>query len=501
MTDNAQVLKITPQDTVAVALADLPEGAQIETEGVIITARRPIPAGHKLALKDLPVGEKVTKYGSPIGRMTQPAAAGEWVHTHNLVTLLDKAPSYRHPKKWAVRPGIVPESGSFEGYRRPDGRAGTRNEIWILPTVGCVNAVAQKLAEAAAHRLKEHPTLDGVAAFSHQFGCSQLGEDLERTGALLAALTQHPNAGGVLLVGLGCENNSLESMLRRWQLAEPSRIRSLRAQDVEDEVEAGLQAVLELARLMEGDKRQPCPVEVLVLGLKCGGSDAFSGITANPLVGRVSDWLTARGGAAILTEIPELFGAEDALFARCADEQTHEHLAELLRDFRRRYELAGVAPYANPSPGNIAGGITTLEEKSLGCVQKSGNAVVSDVIRYAGRQSRSGLTILEAPGNDAISGTALAAAGATVILFTTGRGTPLGFPVPTVKIASNSELAKKKHNWIDFNAGHLLEGQRWELLTEELITLVIDVASGRRRPKNFLTGNREIAIWKDGVTL
>jgi altronate hydrolase len=385
------------------------------------------------------------------------------------------------------------------GYRRRDGRVGTRNEIWILCTVGCVARTAERIAKIGTERFAGR--VDGVFAFTHPFGCSQLGDDLARTRRVLASLALHPNAGGVLVIGLGCESNQLDRLLAEMgPLPDASRVRAFSAQAADDETEQGLAALEELVRIAERDVREPCPLGSLTVGLKCGGSDGLSGITANPLVGHVANRVSAAGGTPILTEIPEVFGAEHLLMERAVDESVFHDIVTLVNDFKRYFLDNGQPIYENPSPGNIAGGITTLEEKSLGAVQKGGRAPLSQVLRYGGRAHRPGLALLEAPGNDAISSTALVAAGATVLLFTTGRGTPLGFPVPTLKIASNSALATKKPHWIDFDAGAVLGGQSMNDAGEALVKLVIDTASGQRA-RNELNGEREIALWKSGVTL
>jgi altronate hydrolase len=385
------------------------------------------------------------------------------------------------------------------GYRRRNGRVGTRNEIWILCTVGCVARTAERIASIGTARFDGR--VDGVHAFTHPFGCSQLGDDLSRTRRVLASLAMHPNAGGVLIIGLGCESNQLDRLLAEAQDIDTSRVRAFSAQTADDEVEQGIRALEELVAIVERDKREPCPLSELTIGVKCGGSDGFSGITANPLVGHVADCVSSAGGTPILTEIPEIFGAEHLLMERATSERVFRDIVTLVNDFKRYFIDNGQPIYENPSPGNIAGGITTLEEKSLGAVQKGGHAPVSEVLRYGERASRPGLALLEAPGNDAVSSTALVAAGATVLLFTTGRGTPLGFPVPTLKIASNSALAQKKPHWIDFDAGVVLGGAKSMLQAgDELMHLVIETASGKPA-RNEQNGEREISIWKSGVTL
>lgn len=483
------LFRIDPRDHVATALRDMEAG---ET-ALGVTLSQPIPKGHKLALTPVSKSEAVLKFGFPIGHATQDIAAGEHVHTHNLATALATSGSYAYAP--SPSPELVESRATFLGYRRADGRVGTRNEIWVIPTVGCVGRTAQKIAEKAAIRFAGK--VDGIHAFPHPFGCSQLGEDLDGTRSILAALASHPNAGGVLILGLGCESNQTSKLLP--DVAPGANVRTLGTQLAGDEIEEGLALIAELVENASQATRTPAPLSDLVLGVKCGGSDGFSGLTANPLVGRMSDAVTQAGGTAILTEIPEIFGAEQLLMARAASEAVFGEIVGLVNGFKAYFTRHGEPVSENPSPGNIAGGITTLEEKSLGAVQKAGHAAVTDVRHYGERVRTPGLTLLEAPGNDAVSATALAAAGATAILFTTGRGTPLGFPVPTIKIASNSDLAARKPNWIDFDAGQVLE-QGIEPVAEALLTAILAIASGRETAAER-NGEREIAIWKRGVTL
>ena len=492
-------LRLDQADDVAVALRPLVPGETIAAGDATVTTRDSIPQGHKVALRDLETGAAVRKYGLPIGTLTQAVRAGEHVHVHNLATALGGPLDYR----WEPAPAGAAEPMAeaapltFRGYRRADGRVGTRNEIWILPTVGCVARTAEKLAAIAGARHAK--AVDGIHAFAHPFGCSQLGEDLDGTRRILAALACHPNAGGVLLVGLGCESNQLDALLAEVPEALRGRIRTLGTQDVEDEMEAGLALLDALVATASLAKRREHGLGELVVGLKCGGSDGHSGLTANPLVGRIADRVVAAGGSAILTEIPEIFGAEPLLLARARDAHVFAGIAALVNGFKSYFLGHGETVSENPSPGNIAGGITTLEEKSLGAVQKAGSSRVEDVLRYGERVRRRGLSLLEAPGNDSVSSTALAAAGATIILFTTGRGTPLGFPAPTVKIASNSELAARKRNWIDFDAGRIL-AEGFDAPADELAARIAAFASGEPTAAER-NGEREIAIWKRGVTL
>jgi altronate hydrolase len=483
--------RVDPRDDVAVAVRDIAVGASIGR----LTAAGDIPKGHRVALRAITAGEPVRKYGFPIGRATAAIAAGDHVHSHNLATGLTGEVDY-HFQTAAVRPPVTPDGRTFLGYRRADGRVGTRNEIWILVTVGCVANTARRIAEVADRRFAGR--VDGVHAFTHPFGCSQLGEDLAATRRMLAALAQHPNAGGVLILGLGCESNQLDALL--GGIADHGRIRAFPTQDEGDEGETGLEAIAALVAIAERDRRVPCPVSDLVIGLKCGGSDGFSGLTANPLVGQVADAVAAAGGTPILTEIPEVFGAEHLLLERAVSREVFEAAAGLVNGFKRHFLDHGQPVHENPSPGNIAGGITTLEEKSLGAVQKAGHAVLTQALAYGERVGRPGLALLESPGNDAVSSTALVAAGATVVLFTTGRGTPLGFPAPTLKIASNTALAERKPRWIDFDAGVVLSGAEMDAAGEALMDLVLATASGQPT-RAEANGEREIALWKRGVTL
>ena len=483
-----RALRIHPTDDVAVAV-----DAIQKCETVLgVTAREDIPAGHKLALRSIQPGETVLKYGMPIGHATRSIAAGEWVHAHNLATSLSGELTYRYDP--SPIPALAPFDGQFMGYLRADGRVGVRNELWIIPTVGCVNGAAQKLAERARTEL-------GVpaCALTHPYGCSQLGEDYANTQKLLCALVRHPNAGGALVLGLGCENNHLGVFREALGEVDPERVRFLNAQDVPDEVEAGMTVLRELAEIMRRDERTPQPLDKLVLGLKCGGSDGYSGLTANPLLGALCDGVCAAGGSALLTEVPEMFGAETLLMARCVNERVFEDTVNLINGFKRYFEAHHQPVYENPSPGNKAGGITTLEEKSLGCTQKGGVGPVCDVLSYAQVHRTRGLSLVYGPGNDICACTALAAAGAQLILFTTGRGTPLGSPVPVLKVATNHALAQKKQGWIDFDAESVLEEPMTQV-AQRLLRLTLETASGRETCSER-KGYRDLAIFKDGVTL
>jgi len=495
----ARAVRVSSSDDVAVAVDALEPGDVVKIGDVSITAGEAVPAGHKIALRALGDGEIVHKYGWAIGRTTAPVAAGGWIHSHNLLTQLEGTLEYRYePLSRPERPASA--ARTWEGYKRADGRVGTRNEVWVINTVGCVNWAAEKIARSANESFAG--VIDGVRAFAHPYGCSQLGDDLGHTRQVLAGLMRHPNAGGVLVLGLGCENNQLDALLAEAGDVDRSRIRFFNSQDVFDEVQSGVAALHELVARMRDDRRETVPVSSLVLGNKCGGSDGFSGITANPLVGRVADRLTAAGGTVLLTEVPEMFGAERVLMNRAASEDVYRDVVAMVNSFKEYFLRHGQPVYENPSPGNKAGGLTTLEEKSLGAIQKGGSSTVTSVLRYGQQVRTPGLALLEAPGNDGVSSTAMVASGATVLCFTTGRGTPLGFPAPTIKVSSNSEIARKKPHWIDFDAGPLLDDPTSiDDTADRLLSYVLDVASGRTQTNNERNDVREIAIWKEGVTL
>ncbi len=441
--------------------------------------------GHKYALVDIKAGENIIKYGNPIGHATCDIKAGEHVHTHNVKTNLSDTLTYTYERE-ARDFTVTPTARTFMGYRRANGDVGIRNEIWIVNTVGCVNKIAERLA-----------ALTGALAFPHPFGCSQLGEDQGITQKILAGMVRHPNAAGVLVLGLGCENNNIELFKTVLGEYDPKRVKFLNCQDFEDEIAEGVRLIEELKAYAATFAREPIPVSELRVGLKCGGSDGYSGITANPLVGRFSDALIGMGGSCVLTEVPEMFGAEHLLMKRCVNRDVFDKTVSLVNDFKEYYKRHGQVVYENPSPGNKKGGITTLEEKSLGCVQKAGAAPVVDVLDYGDTVRENGLSLLNGPGNDLVAVTNLMAAGCHVILFTTGRGTPLGAPVPTVKVATNRALAERKTGWIDFDASGVLDGID---LDGSFLDFVLGVASGNET-KNEMRGYREISIFKDGVTL
>ena len=491
-----KLIRITERDNVAVALHAAAKGETLKAGDAVVTAREDIPQGHKIALVPIAAGEAVVKYGFPIGHATEPVEAGSWVHTHNMRTNLSGEEEY------AYEPSVpeieAAEAETFQGYRREDGRAAVRNEIWIIPTVGCVNDVAKKLVSDNQDLVSG--SIDGLYTFPHPYGCSQTGDDHAQTRKLLAALARHPNAGAVLVLSLGCENLQHDQFVEELGEYDAERVKFLTCQDVEDEFAAGRTLLEQCASYAGRYRREAVPVSELVIGLKCGGSDGLSGVTANPTVGAFSDMVIARGGSTVLTEVPEMFGAEGMLLSRCVNEKVFGKAAAMLNSFKDYFISHNETVYENPSTGNKKGGITTLEDKSCGCVQKGGTAPVADVIGYGEQVTAHGLSLLYGPGNDLVSATALTAAGAHIVLFTTGRGTPFGAPAPTVKIASNSGLAARKPGWIDFDAGPVADGEPIAEAAKRLYALVLDIAGGRPS-KTELLGYREIAIFKNGVTL
>ena len=495
----ATYLKINPADSVVVCLQPKKKGEIIETDGKKIIINQDTPAGHKILIKDVKQGEDIIKYGYPIGHAREDLKAGDWVNENNLKTNLSGTLEYTY-NPVGEELAIKKENRTFKGYKRKNGDVGVRNEIWIVPTVGCVNGIAEKLAE----KLRKETKLEGVDniyAWHHNYGCSQLSEDHENTRKVLRDICLHPNAGGVLVLSLGCENNQPDDFMAMLGDYDKDRIKLLVTQKVEgDEIEAGMTILRDLYDIARKDQREAVPVSELRVGLKCGGSDGFSGITANPLVGEFSDWLVAQGGTSVLTEVPEMFGAETILMNRCRTEELFNQTVSMINNFKEYFLSHGEPVGENPSPGNKAGGISTLEDKALGCTQKCGKAPVSGVMEYGDRLKNKGLNLLSAPGNDLVASTALASCGCHIVLFTTGRGTPFGTFVPTMKIATNPTLAKNKPSWVDFSAGQLVEGRTMQELVPEFIDKVLAVASGQPA-KNEENDYREISIFKNGVTL
>jgi len=493
-------IQVHSDDNVVVALQDIPKGYVINVNDVEVVLNEDVGRGHKIALANLTKGQEIFKYGYSIGYTTCDTHAGDWIHTHNLKTLLSDDSNYAYQPSQhnlATPSGDMP---TFMGYPRSSGLVGIRNELWIINSVGCVNHLAQSLVRQC--KAIHIDRADDFLAVTHPFGCSQLGDDLAQTKKLLASLASNPNAGAVLFLGLGCENNQLSSLVEDLPDAISDRISYFNAQEVDDEEAEGMAHIEKLLAKMDSDKRIPCPVSKLTVGMKCGGSDGLSGLTANPLLGRITEKMASYGATVILTETPEMFGAEQVLMNNAASEQVYDKIVNLVDGFKQYFIDNKQPVYENPSPGNKAGGLTTLEDKSLGAIQKGGNAPVQDVIKYGEKAvQKNGITLLQGPGNDAVSSTALAASGANMVLFTTGRGTPLGVPVPTVKIASNSNLAGRKAHWIDYDAGQLLRlDKTQDQCTQEFFDLLLEIASGKAT-KNEINQFKEISIWKGGVTL
>ena len=497
--EQSSFIKINPADSVVVCLRPFTKGETIEVDGKSVTLLQDTPAGHKVLIDDAPQGQNIIKYGYPIGHAREDLKSGQWVNENNLKTNLSGTLTYEyHPVDEKLN--IPADDRTFQGYRRKNGEVGIRNEVWIVPTVGCVNGIAERLA-SQLEKETQLEGIDAVHAWHHNYGCSQLSGDHENTRKVLRDIVLHPNAGAILVLSLGCENNQPDDFMAMLGDYDKDRIKLLVTQKVVgDEVEAGMEILRDLYQVAKQDKREACPLNELRVGLKCGGSDGFSGITANPLVGEFSDFLVAQGGTSILTEVPEMFGAETILMNRCETPALFEQTVKLVNDFKEYFLSHGEPVGENPSPGNKAGGISTLEDKALGCTQKCGRAPVSGVLGYGDRLQVKGLNLLSAPGNDLVASTALAASGCQIVLFTTGRGTPFGTFIPTMKISTNSNLFHNKPNWIDFNAGQLVEGRPMKDVLADFIDKIIRVASGEKA-QNEKNGYREISIFKNGVTL
>lgn len=492
-------IKINPADSVVVCLQAMQKGQSIEVDGKTVILNQDTPAGHKVIINDTAKGTDIIKYGYPIGHAMQDLKSGDWVNENNLKTNLSGTLEYTYnPVDETLN--IKDEKRTFKGYMRGNGEVGTRNEVWIVPTVGCVNGIAERLAAQLRQETGEKD-VDAIYTWHHNFGCSQLSGDHENTRKVLRDIVLHPNAGAVLVLSLGCENNQPDEFEKLLGDYDRNRVRFLITQKVDDEIEEGMRILRELYAIAAGDKREEVSVSHLRVGLKCGGSDGFSGITANPLVGEFSDWLVAQGGTSILTEVPEMFGAETILMNRCKTPELFNQTVSLVNNFKEYFLSHGEPVGENPSPGNKAGGISTLEDKALGCTQKCGRAPVSGVLEYGDRLQVNGLNLLSAPGNDLVASTALASAGCQIVLFTTGRGTPFGTFVPTMKIATNPTLAQRKANWVDFNAGQLIEGKTMREVVPQFIDKILAVASGEEKARNEMNGYREISIFKNGVTL
>lgn len=493
-----EIIKINEKDNVVVALRDLSKSEIIEVENKKIEIKKDIKRGHKVAISDFKVNDNVIKYGYPIGHAIKDISIGEWIHTHNIKTNLDGIMEYNFNQQ-LKQVSIGNRNLTFDGYKRANGNVGIRNELWIVPTVGCVNGIGERIIEKFKEDVKP-VGIDSVEIFKHNYGCSQLGDDHANTRTMLGNLVKHPNAGGVLVLGLGCENNTMAEFIESLGEYDSTRIKFLVSQEVSNEIEEGAKVLRELYENMKDDKRESVSLSNLKVGLKCGGSDGFSGITANPLVGSFSDFLVAQGGTTILTEVPEMFGAETILMNRAKDNETFDKTVHLINDFKEYFMAYNQPIYENPSPGNKAGGITTLEDKSLGCTQKSGDSTVVGVLKYGETLKTNGLNLLSGPGNDLVAASALAAAGCHMVLFTTGRGTPFGTFVPTMKISTNTPLYNLKPHWMDFNAGTLVEDKTLSEVTEEFIKYVVEVANGKY-VNNEINKFKELAILKQGVTL
>ena len=495
------VIVINEKDSVAVTIRKLAQGESLDINGKTIAVQDDIPVPHKIALKEIKKDDVLFKYGYPIGFATQDIKAGEWVHIHNIKSALTESVSYEyHPDRAPVPSPLISRDLTFNGYQREDGGVGIRNYVFIIPTVFCVNGPITRLAEMAEREMPPSDNFDGFIPFTHECGCGESGQNLSYTKSILAGLSKNPNAAGVLFVGLGCEINDIESFKPSLGNYDPQRVKFIAYQDVDDEFEESLKLLRGLYERAITYEREPTAISKLIVGSNCGGSDGLSGLTANPLVGEITDILTAQGGTSVMTEVPEMFGAEQILMDRAVDEGVFHDVVKLINDSKAYYMKYGIEVNKNPTTGNYAGGLSTLEEKSLGCTEKGGKSKVAAVIPYGERVSVPGLNLYEAPGHDLVGITGQVAAGCTLIIFTTGRGTPGGFAAPVLRVTTNSDIFNRKRKWNDFDAGRLFSGTSMEQLTEELLDLLLKVANGEVRTFTEVNKYFEMGIWRDGIT-
>ncbi len=497
----AKVLRINDGDNVVIAAEAIKKGTIITDQGRQIEVLDDIPVGHKIATANIAKGENVMRYGNPIGHTVEEIKPGSWAHVHNIATNLSDIVEYEYNPVFDTVVNAPENMPTFKGYRRKDGQVGIRNEIWVIPTVFCANGPAQRIAEVANQKYAKSANFDGFYALTHANGCSQVGTDLEYTQKIIANLIQHPNAGAVLLVSLGCEVNNFESMKPYLGSVDINRVKMINCQEVEDEIEVGLDYIAELYNFAAGFNREELPLSDLVMAVNCGGSDAFSGISANALLGRVTDKITSYGGTVVMTEVPEMFGAEHILMNKAENEEVFNGIVKLINDYKNYFKKYGQKIYENPTQGNKEGGISTLEEKSLGCIQKGGKSIVTDVLEYGDKVKTKGFNLISGPGNDLVGITNQEAAGCVLTVFTTGRGTPTGFTTPLVRLGSNSNMSNRKKDWIDYNAGDILDGVKsFEEAAEELLAMILKVASGEIMSKAEAKGYRQIGMLRDGVT-
>jgi len=500
-------LLLRADDDVVVVTRELPAGTSVVTATGTVVVRDDVPRSHKLAVRAVPAGSPVHKYGQSIGLATVDIAAGDHVHVHNLG--MDRAErAYEFGTQRTVLPAPVGPERTFLGYHRANGRVGTRNYVGVLTSVNCSASTAKMIAEQfRGMALDAFGHVDGVVALTHQSGCGLVpGSDGANT--LLRTLrgyAQHPNFGGVLVLGLGCEMVPVQSLVDGLDLPSDTLVQTLTIQDtggVRATVRAGVDRIKEMLPVLEARRRAPAPISALVLGLNCGGSDGYSGITANPALGYASDRIVAAGGTSILGETPEVFGAEHLLTRRAVSEPVGRKLLDRI-DWWQGYAAAGGGTLDNnPSPGNKAGGLTTILEKSLGAVAKAGQADLAAVYEYAEPVTEHGLVFMDTPGYDPVSVTGIVAGGATVVCFTTGRGSVFGCrPTPSIKLATNTEMYERMSDDMDINCGRIVDGTA--TLTDvgdEIFERIIAVASGELTASEDLDiGQEEFVPWQLGT--
>jgi altronate hydrolase len=499
-------MHLHPDDDVAIARAPLALGLRLAQLNTVITVRQTIPEGHKIALTARGIGDPVHRYGHVIGFATADILPGDHVHSHNLSV-------GRLQHDYAFGQGVkpvtyIPEEHrrTFSGYRRADGKTGTRNYVAIISSVNCSASVSRYVADRfRGDALRDFPHVDGVIALTHKGGCGAHygGAELDLLQRTLAGFARHPNVAGYVLMGLGCEMNQIPDLVEHQSLDAPTSIIIQEEGGLVESVDAGVRAIGALLPAANDCRREPISVSELVVALQCGGSDAWSGITANPALGYAVDLLVAQGGTAVLGETPEIYGGEHLMTRRAVSEEVGRKLIDRIHWWERYTAINGAEIDNNPTPGNKLGGLTTIYEKSLGAIAKSGTTPMTDVLEYAEPVGTRGFIHMDTPGFDPVSVTGQVAGGCNLVVFTTGRGSVFGCrPAPTIKVATNTPLYERMRNDMDVNAGRMLEGATLRQVGEEIFEMMVEVASGMpTKSERHGIGEEEFNPWILGATL
>jgi altronate hydrolase len=497
-------IHLHPTDNVAVARVPIPAGTSLRIDGLPVTTMDAIPAGHKVALWDIQPGEVVERYGQVIGRAKQAIQAGRHIHTHNLA-FEELQLEYEFPVGDTPVPTARPDAPTFLGYQREDGRVGTRNYIAVVAASNCAAHTAEQIARSYEGETMP-PNVDGVVAFPHGEGCAHAAEgpDIDQLRRTLGGVLIHPNVSGAVILGLGCETNQIDHYLGVGG-PRSTRLAGLTLQSsggTRGAIEAARRQIARFLEQASAEERTPAPASKIVLGLNCGGSDSFSGITANPALGFCSDLLAELGGTPVLAETTEIFGAEHLLVKRARNREVAEKLLDCIRKYKVYLNRFAGSFDDNPSPGNKEGGLTNILEKSLGAVAKGGTSPLIDVYDYAERVTAPGFTFMNTPGYDPVSLTGLAAGGCNLIAFTTGRGSAIGFPtIPVIKVATNSNTYRRMTDNMDVNAGAIADGEATvQQIGQAIFDLMLEVATGRHTCAERL-GHKEFVPWRIGPVM